>query len=95
MRAAVVHEAIRSEGEVELRRPVGALFWSGVGSGLSMGFSLIAMGLLFNHLPNAGWRRHYRMGHSYHSLCARGPHRVCRDGCAHDEGSMGDGDDAR
>jgi len=56
LRAAVVHEAIRSEGEVELRRPVGALFWSGVGAGLSMGFSLIAMGLLFNRLPNAGWR---------------------------------------
>jgi formate-nitrite transporter family protein len=54
--ASVVYEAIRREGEEELRRPASALAWSGVAAGLSMGFSLIAEGLLRAHLPNAEWR---------------------------------------
>ena len=52
----VVHEAIRGEGEQELQRPVSALFWSGLAAGLSMGFSLIAEGLLRSRLPDAPWR---------------------------------------
>jgi formate/nitrite transporter FocA (FNT family) len=55
-RAAVVYEAIRAEGEEELRRPTSALAWSGVAAGLSMGFSMVAMGLLRAHLPDAPWR---------------------------------------
>src|SRR5690242_10257459 len=55
-RAAVVYEAIRKEGEDELTRPTSALAWSGVAAGLSMGFSLVAMGLLRAHLPDAPWR---------------------------------------
>jgi formate/nitrite transporter FocA (FNT family) len=54
--AAVVHEAIRKEGEEELERPAGALAWSGLAAGLSMGFSLVAEGLLRSHLPDAPWR---------------------------------------
>ena len=54
--AHVVHEAIRIEGEEELARPSSALAWSGLAAGLSMGFSLIAEGLLRHHLPDAGWR---------------------------------------
>jgi hypothetical protein len=34
----VVYEAIRREGEVELRRPAAALAWSALAAGLSMGF---------------------------------------------------------
>src|ERR1700719_3148384 len=45
-RAAVIHEAIRSEGESELRRPISALTWSGLAAGLSIGFSLVATGFL-------------------------------------------------
>jgi formate/nitrite transporter FocA (FNT family) len=56
VRAHVVHEAIRREGEDELRRSSGALAWSGLAAGLSMGFSLVAEGLLRAHLPEAGWR---------------------------------------
>jgi len=56
LRAAVIHEAIRTEGEAELRRPVWALFWSGMAAGLSMGFSLAAMGLLQSHLRDTPWR---------------------------------------
>ncbi|WP_084474442.1 formate/nitrite transporter family protein [Deinococcus pimensis] len=52
----VVHEAIRKEGEEELGRPTAALAWSGLAAGLSMGFSLVAEGLLQNHLPDAPWR---------------------------------------
>jgi formate/nitrite transporter FocA (FNT family) len=54
-RAVVVHEAIRWEGEEEIRRPSTALFWSALAAGLSMGFSLVAEGLLTHYLPPAGW----------------------------------------
>jgi formate/nitrite transporter FocA (FNT family) len=56
LRAAVVHEAVREQGETELRRPVLALTWSGLAAGLSMGFSMISQGLLQSHLPDAPWR---------------------------------------
>lgn len=51
----VVYEAIRREGEVELRRPAAALAWSALAAGLSMGFSFVAEALLSAHLPNATW----------------------------------------
>lgn len=54
--AAVVHEAIRKEGGDELARPSMALAWSGLAAGLSMGFSLVAEGLLRSHLPDTEWR---------------------------------------
>ena len=56
IRAQVVHETIRREGEDELRRPSQALAWSGLAAGLSMGFSLVGEGLLRAHLPAAPWR---------------------------------------
>lgn len=56
LRAAVIHEAIRTEGEAELQRPVRALFWSGMAAGLSMGFSLAAMGLIQSCLADTRWR---------------------------------------
>lgn len=45
-RAAVLHEIIRSDGEQELKRTVSALGWSSLAAGLSMGFSLLARGVL-------------------------------------------------
>ena len=54
--AVVVHEAIRWEGEQELERSSSALFWSGLAAGLSMGFSLVAEGLLRSRLPDTPWR---------------------------------------
>jgi formate/nitrite transporter FocA (FNT family) len=54
--ASVVHEAIREEGEDELRRPSAALVWSGLAAGLSMGFSLVTEGLLRAALPETDWR---------------------------------------
>jgi formate/nitrite transporter FocA (FNT family) len=52
---SVVYETIRREGEEELRRTPAALAWSGLAAGLSMGFSLVAEGLLAAHLPHASW----------------------------------------
>src|SRR5438270_7487341 len=54
--ANVVHEAIRHDGEEELKRPVSALAWSGFAAGLSMGFSFVAQALFRAHLPNESWR---------------------------------------
>lgn len=55
-RPAILHEAIRLEGEEELQRQNPALIWSSLAAGLSMGFSLVAKGLLHAYLPNAEWR---------------------------------------
>ena len=55
-RAAVVYETVREEGEFELNRTVSALAWSALAAGLSMGFSLVAEGLLRSHLPDTPWR---------------------------------------
>ena len=53
--AIVVHETIREEGEQELSRTSSTLAWSGLAAGLSMGFSLVAQGLLRAHLPTTPW----------------------------------------
>lgn len=55
-RTEVVYEAIREEGENELGRSSATLAWDGLAAGLSMGFSLVAEGLLRSHLPDAAWR---------------------------------------
>jgi formate/nitrite transporter FocA (FNT family) len=52
----VVHEAIRRDGEEELKRPVSALAWSGLAAGLSMGFSFVGQALFFAHIPDRPWR---------------------------------------
>jgi len=55
--AKVIHEVVREEGELELKRRNGALFWSGIAAGLSMGFSMLTLALLRSGLPDAPWRR--------------------------------------
>jgi formate-nitrite transporter family protein len=52
----IVYKAILKEGEEELERSSSALFWSGLAAGLSMGFSMIAEGLLHAYLPDEHWR---------------------------------------
>jgi formate/nitrite transporter FocA (FNT family) len=56
LRAAVVFETIRREGETELSRPALALTFSGLAAGLSMGASLVGTGVLRAYLPDAPWR---------------------------------------
>lgn len=53
--AIIVHETVREEGERELQRTPTALAWSGLAAGLSMGFSLVAQGLLHAYLRGAFW----------------------------------------
>jgi formate/nitrite transporter FocA (FNT family) len=55
-RTEVIYEAIREEGEGELKRSSATLAWDGLAAGLSMGFSFVAEGLLRAHLPDAAWR---------------------------------------
>ncbi|HEY9180816.1 MAG TPA: formate/nitrite transporter family protein [Candidatus Baltobacteraceae bacterium] len=56
LRAAVVFETIRREGETEVSRPAVALAFSGLAAGLSMGASLVGTGVLRAYLPDAPWR---------------------------------------
>lgn len=56
LRAPMIYEIVRKDGERELDRPKTALFWSGLAAGVSIGFSLIAEALLHHHLPDASWR---------------------------------------
>lgn len=55
--AVVIHEILRKDGEAELARRVGAIFWSGLAAGLSMGFSFLAMALIQSGLPEGPSRR--------------------------------------
>lgn len=65
-RAALIHEIIRADGESELRRPASALLLSGFAAGLSMGFSLIAGGVLLERLPEGpGWRLLVDLGYTF------------------------------
>jgi formate/nitrite transporter FocA (FNT family) len=54
-KALVIHEVLREEGETELERTTGALFWSGLAAGLSMGFSLLTLAFLRASLPKEPW----------------------------------------
>lgn len=51
-RPAVLHETIRIQGDHELERSVAALWWSALAAGLTMGLSLMAMGLFKSRLPD-------------------------------------------
>ncbi|HST51581.1 MAG TPA: formate/nitrite transporter family protein [Pyrinomonadaceae bacterium] len=69
-RTEVVYETIRGEGEHELKRSPATLAWDGLAAGLSMGFSLVAEGLLRSHLPDAPWRPLVAdLGYSVGFLC--------------------------
>ena len=50
-RAAVLHEIIRAQGDLELERTLAALWWSALAAGLTMGLSFMAMGLFYSRLP--------------------------------------------
>jgi formate/nitrite transporter FocA (FNT family) len=56
VKATIVHETIRYDGEEELSRPSAALAWSAFAAGISMGLSLVAMALFRAYLPDAPWR---------------------------------------
>jgi formate/nitrite transporter FocA (FNT family) len=51
----LIYRSVRQDGEFALQQSSAELMWSGLAAGLSMGFSLIAEGLLKAHLPDATW----------------------------------------
>lgn len=55
VRPADVYDAILEEGEEELERGFGALWWSGIAAGLSMGFSVVASAALAAALGHDAW----------------------------------------
>jgi formate/nitrite transporter FocA (FNT family) len=55
-KAKVVHAAVAQQGEDELDRPLGSLFWSGVAAGFGIMASLWAQAALHRLLPDAPWR---------------------------------------
>jgi formate/nitrite transporter FocA (FNT family) len=56
LRAPMIYEILRREGEEEMKRPISSLWWSGVAAGLSISFSLLSQALLQAHLPDRSWR---------------------------------------
>lgn len=52
----VVHAAVSKQGDDELDRPVGSLFWSAVAAGISIMASLWVSGALHAALPEAPWQ---------------------------------------
>jgi len=52
----LVYHIIRAEGDEELARPLGSLWWSGVAAGLSISTAVIVEGLLLQKLPDTRWR---------------------------------------
>jgi len=55
-RAPVIYEVVRQQGEDELCRPDGSLFWSGIAAGITIMASVIVQGALRQKLPDAPWR---------------------------------------
>jgi formate/nitrite transporter FocA (FNT family) len=51
----LVFEAIRRSGEEELRRPMSALWYSGIAAGILIAFSVLGESILRARLPEAEW----------------------------------------
>ncbi len=55
VKSSVIYEAIRAEGDHELSRSFGALWWSGVTAGVAISLSVVSMGFLRTVLPDTPW----------------------------------------
>lgn len=55
-RSLIIYEVVRRQGEEELARPPGSLFWSGVAAGVALMTSVIVQGALRAKLPDVPWR---------------------------------------
>lgn len=49
--ARVIYEVVRRQGDEELARPLGSIFWSGIAGGVTIMVSVIAQGALRHKLP--------------------------------------------
>lgn len=54
--ARAVYQTVRYDGEQEMARPLGSLWWSGVAAGIALASSVVAKGLLHMELPATPWR---------------------------------------
>ncbi|RJS91981.1 formate/nitrite transporter family protein [Salinisphaera sp. Q1T1-3] len=54
--ARQVYQSIRYDGEQEMARPLGSLWWSGLAAGIAITASVFAKALLYKELPDSGWR---------------------------------------
>jgi formate/nitrite transporter FocA (FNT family) len=54
--AKVVHASVSKQGDEELDRPVGSLFWSAVAAGVAIMATLWTTGALHHYTPDAKWR---------------------------------------
>jgi formate/nitrite transporter FocA (FNT family) len=50
-RARIIYEVVRRQGDEELSRPIGSLFWSGVAAGITMMASVAFEGALLHKSP--------------------------------------------
>jgi formate-nitrite transporter family protein len=50
-RARIIYEVIRRQGDDELARPVGSLFWSGLAAGIAIMTCVVAQGAFRHKLP--------------------------------------------
>jgi formate/nitrite transporter FocA (FNT family) len=55
LKAPMIYEIVRREGDDEMNRPAASLWWSGVAAGLSISFSLLTLALLKHSLPTTPW----------------------------------------
>lgn len=51
-----IFEVIRRDGEDELARPNGSLFWSGIAAGMLISLSVLGEAIFRTYLPDAPWR---------------------------------------
>ena len=49
--ARIIYEVVRRQGDEELDRPLGSIFWSGIAGGVTIMVSVIAQGALRHKLP--------------------------------------------
>lgn len=56
LRAPMIYEVLRREGDEEMARPLSSLWWSGLAAGLSISFSLLTQAVLQLHLADQPWR---------------------------------------
>ena len=57
LRAPMIYEVVRREGDEEMDRPAVSLWWSCVAAGLSISVSLLTEAMLQSYLPQAPWRQ--------------------------------------
>ncbi|MDB5670327.1 MAG: formate/nitrite transporter family protein [Alphaproteobacteria bacterium] len=54
--AKIVHAAVSKQGEDELARPAGSLFWSGTAAGIAIISSVVAQAAIGRGMPEAPWK---------------------------------------